>query len=272
MQQPRLMALDLDGTLLDASCRIPVPHRDAVAEIRALGVQVALVTGRPVLTTAPVHKALDLNTPMVCFNGTWIGRPDEEPLAEMPLEQDEVRAVVAAMRPWSGVISCYSAEHWIMDRVIPHTADWPKRYDTDGIRIDDARIHAWQGDSPKVMFVHPDHSVIPQVVAALKQRFGQRFHVVASQEDRLEVHRPGITKAWGLARLADLLQIPQDAVWAAGDADNDTEMLGWAGVPCAMGQAPAHLQALARHVLPGIEQAGLTALPRLLAAAGARGG
>jgi Cof subfamily protein (haloacid dehalogenase superfamily) len=267
---PQLVALDLDGTLLDAACRIPVPHRDAVAEMRALGVRVALVTGRPVLTTLPIHRALDLDTPMVCFNGTWIGRPGEPPLEQRPLEAALVQEVVAALRAWDGIISCYTAERWYMDRVTSYTADWPARYQTDGIVIDRERVHAWPDPSPKILFVDPDPGKILRVVADLQTRFAGGLHVVASSADRIEIHQPGITKAWGLARLAELLGIPQNAVWAAGDADNDREMLGWAGVACAMGQAPAHLQALARFVLPGIEQAGLRCLPALLSEAGAR--
>ena len=75
---------------------------------------------------------------------------------------------------------------------------------------------------------------------------------------------PGHHKAWGLERLAGHPRHPRTAVWAVGDADNDREMVQWAGHGCAMGHAPESLRRLARHLLPDIHQQGLDALPALV--------
>ena len=53
-------------------------------------------------------------------------------------------------------------------------------------------------------------------------------------------------------------------VWAVGDADNDREMVAWAGHGCVMGHAPESLRRLAKHVLPGIREEGLSQLPALV--------
>ena len=260
----RLVALDLDGTLLTEGSEMPAGHERAVHELRRMGVEVAIVTGRPLLTTRWVQDRLRLRVPLVCFNGAWVGLPDAEPLAQSALSEDEVRDVVGELAGDEGAICCYPrADEWIMDREIALTRRWREVYQAP-IAIDGARIADWRGPSCKVMFVgDPDRLVM--VVARLRARFADRFHIVISQSDRFEVSRRGVTKKWGLMRLAAHLGIAREHVWAVGDADNDLEMVAWAGHGCAMGQAPLSLLRVARHVLPGIAARGLCVLPGMLA-------
>ena len=76
----------------------------------------------------------------------------------------------------------------------------------------------------------------------------------------MEILPAGITKGWGVMRLAEHLNIPRESVWAAGDADNDREMIAWVGVGCVMGQASDRLKRIADFVLPSVDARGLCAL------------
>ncbi len=265
--RPTLVALDLDGTLLEDARSLPMGHRHAVRRLTDMGVRVAIVTGRPLLTATWVHETLALDTPIVAFNGGWVGHATGTILASAHLDQNAMRRILDAVReilPDHGATCGYpDARTWLMDRLTEQTADWPDRYGTC-IGVDPQRFAAWTGPSLKVMVVGPP-ARIPFVARALRARFGSAFEVVISQEDRLEVMPRGITKAWGLAHLATHLGIARADVWAVGDADNDLEMIRWAGHGCAMGQAELHLHRAARHILPGIQARGLCALPPLIA-------
>lgn len=259
-----LVALDLDGTLLDEWSQIPAGHERVVAELRQQGAEVAIVTGRPVLTARWVYDYLRLTTPMVCFNGGWVGYPAAStPWAACALTEVDVREIVAAVRGDDGAISCYpNGREWIMDRATAITADWSSLYQAP-IIIDAPRIHHWQGPSAKVMFV-AEAERLSAIAERIRQQYAGRFHVVVSQPDRFEVSPIGITKAWGLERVCAQLGIAQADVWAVGDAANDIEMVRWAGHGCAMGQAPDCLRRHARHVIPSISARGLCALPHLI--------
>jgi Cof subfamily protein (haloacid dehalogenase superfamily) len=260
----RLVALDLDGTLLEEADRLPPEHVQAVQAIQDLGVQVALVTGRPLLSTRWVWEALALQTPLVCFNGGWVGIPGQAPLAAQALEEAQVRLGIQGMRSLEGAIAAYPDETtWLMDRWIPHTAHWQELYQVP-IEVDAKRFAPWQGPSWKLMFVCAP-AVLAVAEPRLRESLGRTHQVVVSQEDRIEVLPPGITKAWGLERLARHLGIERAQVWAVGDAENDREMIAWAGHGCVMGQATPALQRIARHVLPSCAARGLLALPALLA-------
>lgn len=260
----RLVGLDLDGTLLPRPDLLPPAHAEVVAQLRARGVAVAIVTGRPLLTTAWVQRALHLEGPLVCFNGGWVGQVDAAPFAAAPLREHEVRRAIAAVADLPGAVCAYPDEQsWIMDREIPYTRRWRDLYGVD-IRICPERFHAWEGASWKLMFVC-EPTQMAAVAALIHARLDATHQVVISQEDRLEILPLGISKAWGLAHLAERLGIAPAEVCAVGDAENDREMLTWAGLACVMGQADAALRRIAAHVLPPVEADGLTQLPALLA-------
>lgn len=257
--RPRLLALDLDGTLLTEDSELPMGHVRAVQAIRRMGVQVAIATGRGLMTTQWVWNELQLDTPLVCFNGGWVGLPGQPLIAQRTLNEYDVQDVFAALDGHQGTACCYpDATTWIMDRETEHTHTWRIRYRTDIVIRTDLR-QTWRGDSLKMMYV-ADPDRIPLIRDHLIATFSRRFHVVISQPDRLEILPTAITKAWGLAHLTEYLHIPRESVWAVGDADNDLEMLAWAAHGCAMGQASPRVRAAARHILPGIDARGLCAL------------
>ena len=263
-----LVALDLDGTLLDERSVLPAGHEHAIAELRRQGILVAIVTGRPVLTARRVHEHLRLTTPLVAFNGGWVGHLDgTPPLAVAPLGAEAVREVIDTLAGWPGALCAYpDAGTWLMDRDTQHTSRWSRYYGVN-IQVAPSSFSTRTGPTHKLMWVATPED-LPAAVAHLRRTLGNRYQVVASQDDRCEILPQGIHKAWGLERLAAHLGVARERVWAVGDADNDTEMIAWAGHGCAMGQAPARLKRIARHVLPAVCARGLCALPRLIAAAG----
>ncbi len=263
MPSRTLVALDLDGTLLTYESTLPEGHARAIRELHRAGHQVAIVTGRMVLTAEWVWRELRLTTPMVAFNGGWVGIPGKTPFAVAMLRGEQVREILAALTDFPGARTAYPDAHrWLMDIEIPRTHRWREIYRID-IEIGEKPFAHWEGPSHKVMFIG-EPELIPVVAAELKRRFQGRYQVVVSQSDRLEVLPGHVTKEWGLRHLAHRLGIDRQQVWAVGDADNDIEMIRWAGHGCVMGQAEPQLKRLARHQLPAVQARGLCALPGLM--------
>lgn len=261
--RPRLLALDLDGTLLDEECRLPMGHALAVQELRRLGVQVAIATGRGLMTAHLPWQQIGGLGPLVCFNGGWVGHPSDGVVVQKVLAEAEVHEVIAALADRDGVVCCYpDAVTWVMSHETRLTRTWSRLYQVPIRLMPDLRS-AWRGHSLKVLYVD-DPQRVSETCAALQQRFRGRYEVVISQPDRMEILPTGITKGWGVMRLAAHLGIAREAVWAVGDADNDLEMIRWAGHGCAMGQASLKVRTAARHVLPSIEARGLCALVPLI--------
>ena len=268
--RPRLLALDLDGTVLDEHCQLPMGHALAVRAIQRLGVPVVIATGRGLLTARLPYHQLGLDGPLVCFNGGWLGHPVHGTIAARMLNEHDVHALMDALKDHDGVVCCYpNAETWVMSHETRLTRTWRHLYQVPIEIRPDIRT-AWRGDSLKMMYVDTPERVLA-TRDYLNDRFHGRFHVVISQPDRMEILPTGITKGWGVEQLAARLGIPREAVWAVGDADNDLEMIRWAGHGCAMGQASHQVKAAARHVLPSVDARGLCALVPLIERALAEG-
>jgi hydroxymethylpyrimidine pyrophosphatase-like HAD family hydrolase len=94
------------------------------------------------------------------------------------------------------------------------------------------------------------------ILAELDARFGQVLHIVRSHDILVEGVAPSVSKGHALAKLAELLDVPQAEVMAIGDRDNDVPMLAWAGLGVAMGDAPPVVRAAARWLAPPLAEDG----------------
>ena len=258
-QRPKLIGIDLDGTLLcPKRSSLPRAHEWVIKQLQRQGIAVALVTGRPLLTTVPIWQRLELNTPIVCFNGAWVGYPNQDCIAQALLSAADTRDIISALSAYPGSISAYPDVYtWKMNQLCPTTAAWQQIYKAP-IEVDPEAFRHWDCPSPKVLFAC-DPVIIDAALDCINRTFGQRFHAVKSQADRFEVQQP-VHKATGLAALCQHLDLCAADVWAIGDAANDSEMLAWAGRSFAMGHAPEAVRAVADVVLPSIEARGISAL------------
>jgi Cof subfamily protein (haloacid dehalogenase superfamily) len=255
--------LDLDGTLLTEECQLPMGHALAVRAIRRLGIQVAIATGRGLMTARLPWEQIGSQGPLVCFNGGWVGHPEHGQIAAHVLSEMDVHRIMAALHDHDGVVSCYpDALTWIMSQETRITRTWRHLYQVP-IQIRGDIRTTWRGPSLKILYVDTPENIIA-TYNKLSHLFRGRFEVVISQPDRMEILPRGITKGSGVEMLAAHLGIPREAVWAVGDAENDREMILWAGHGCVMGQASHKLKSIARHVLPSIDARGICALVPLL--------
>ena len=124
--------------------------------------------------------------------------------------------------------------------------------------VDDLAALVAQHPPTKLLFIDDEQQVGPQV-AGLQTHFVDRLHVVRSHAQFGELTAPGCTKGRALEQLAGLLGIPQREVAAAGDQQNDIEMVAWAGLGMAVRSGPPELLAVAQVLIDPPEQAGVAA-------------
>ena len=253
----RLLALDLDGTLMDDDMVIRSHRvRRAVAAAHELGVVVTLATGRMFDFALPFARDLGITAPMICYQGGLIQAPDSGvPLYRATMERALVREVLElqAERGWHFVL--YAADDvFLTERRHPEVF-YRDRLGERLVWVDDFRAVLEQHEPVKfVVFVEPHET--DRVEMALRQRFGGRMEVVRSHALIIEGNPPGVSKGDALRRLAAHLDIPQPEVMAVGDQDNDATMIAWAGVGVAMGNASPAVKAVADWIAPPLEKDG----------------
>jgi Cof subfamily protein (haloacid dehalogenase superfamily) len=263
MTAVRLLALDLDGTILTPDLRMSERTRAAVAAAQGQGVRVVIATGRMYRSTVRYARLLDLPGPLICYQGGYIREmPAQDGTAgELLLHRQMPAEAARAAVIWSRDLGLDPHLN-IGDRLlIERGPDQGPDYEAAagvGPEYPSDLLGAIDGPVTKVIAVgtpgRPDEALM-----AARRAFDGRLEVTVSHPEYLEFMPLGVTKATGVAFLADRLGIPLEAVMAVGDQSNDLEMLRDVGLGVAMGDAPAVVRAVADHVTGTVHEDGVAA-------------
>jgi Cof subfamily protein (haloacid dehalogenase superfamily) len=236
---PRLVATDLDGTLVRGDGTISGRTRAAIDRIERAGVPFVMVTGRPPRWMAPVADATGHRGLAVCANGALVyDLHTERVLRSSLIDADAAVEVIEALRrdvpgivfavekgPVDGVPGGFSRE----DVYVP-------RWDIAEVAVEpvDTMI---SGGAVKLLARHEQMSS-DELLAAARASVGALVETTHSSTDGLlEISAAGISKASGLASLADEWGVDAAQVVAFGDMPNDLPMLTWAGHAVAVANA-----------------------------------
>jgi Cof subfamily protein (haloacid dehalogenase superfamily) len=241
---PRLVASDIDGTLLGPDTTISPRTRDVLARLAAAGTPVVLVTGRPVRWLKVVYDQLAEPLPAICANGAVVYDPvNDEVLRADPLEPHLLAEVARRLR--AEVPGVAFAVEIADGREMRHEAHYPLRWDadTDAIRAIESLEELCSVPAVKLLARagEQDPDVFVQLVAGALRGLAEATH--SSYSGLVEISAVGVTKAAGLAWYCAQLGIAQRDVLAFGDMPNDVPMLTWAGRGVAVANAhPAVLE------------------------------
>ncbi len=255
----RLVAFDLDGTLMDAAQHIDPRVRQAIALAQQRGVTITLATGRMFAAARPFAESLRIIAPLICYQGGWVqALGDAAPRYRRGLPPDVAQEALhlGDAQGWHAVLY---ADGRLYLREIRYPMDFYHHllgYDPIiGTPWADV-LAAHQPD--KVLFV-AEAEAIPPIAARLREHFGGRAEIVRSHDRFVEVVPRGVDKGRALAWLARHLNIPRHQVMAVGDQENDLPMIRWAGIGVAMGDAAPAVREAARWIAPPLAEAGAAA-------------
>ncbi|MGK8552968.1 HAD family hydrolase [Nocardia gipuzkoensis] len=240
---PQLIALDVDGTLLDTGTPISARVLAAVRAAVAAGAHVVVTTGRTLLATRPVLVELGLRDGhALCSNGAvHIDVAKVEPVAVQ--EFDPAPAITALRALFPAMI--FAVEKVGMGTWA--TGGGPGEYSLGEFLLVDHQVLSSE-PTPRLNAWLPDGSLEEMLLALRSLRVPGASWVHGEFGPWLTVSREGVSKGWALERLRTALGVPREATLAIGDGYNDREMLCWAGHAVAMGNAPPEIRGLADEV------------------------
>lgn len=253
----RLIAIDLDGTLLNEELHISQRVRDTLTRAMAQGVHVTLATGRSYASARTFARQLGINLPIITYQGGVVTDPvTDETLYHRIMDTDIAHAVVQQAEIEDLDISFY-----IGSAVYFRQLRYPKKFYDSWFSLvfhHEPDLHSVVDRAPPMKFIiiaEPDEA--DRIEHRWKRHFEDRLTIVRSHRLFVEGNPIGVSKGTALAWLAHRLGIPQTQVMAIGDNDNDRSMLEWAGLGVAMGSGAPSLHAVADWVAPGVEEDGV---------------
>jgi Cof subfamily protein (haloacid dehalogenase superfamily) len=253
----KLIAIDIDGTLLRRDRTIHPENIKAIKEAREAGIEIVLATGRIRPSMEPFVEKLGLGPgPRVCCNGAQIVGRLGETLFEVGLDND-IRDLVVDFAETNGLhLNAYLADRLLFTAEDEWGAFYKRRTkipEPELVTIQELR------STPvlKLMLIAEPEKLV-EVNPILKSKLAEHpVRITESEPEYLEFLAPGADKGSSLSKLCASLGVHQSEVGAIGDYLNDLEMVAWAGIGAAMGNGAQELKDTADVVAPSNDEGGV---------------
>ncbi len=237
----QLLVMDLDDTLLEEDLTIPQTTIHKIQELKKKGVGVTLATGRMYPSACVYAQKLHLDLPLITYNGAVVRSAfSQTPIFSDLIAPEQIRLIVDCCKRYGWYLQLYHNDAIVVEKITDNTRLDPDMAHTKTKEVGSflsAELHP----TPKMMIVaKPDE--LEGIKAVLSKTIGNSLCLTQSKPYLLEMMSPDVSKAKALTQLAAKLGIDRKQVVAIGDNKNDLEMIQWAGLGIAVGNATKDLK------------------------------
>ncbi|XBS70999.1 pyridoxal phosphatase [Acerihabitans sp. KWT182] len=251
-----VIALDLDGTLLDRQKRILPESLKALTDAQAAGVKVMVVTGRHHVAIHPFYQALKIDTPAICCNGTYLyDYQAKSVITSNPLRKLQAKRVIALLKQYDIHGLIYVDDAMVYEQPSDHvirSLAWaqtlPLSQRPNLVQVESLTQTAERADAIwKFATSHPDTDALQAFAETVELELG--LSCEWSWHDQVDVAQTGNSKGKLLQQWVASQGIDMEKVIAFGDNFNDLSMLEAAGLGVAMGNSVDDIKARADLVI-----------------------
>ena len=255
----RLIAIDIDDTLLTSTGMLLPSVVSAVQRAQAAGIMVTLATGRTYPIAAPIAERLDLTTPLITNNGAVV-RSRRSVHHHWPIARDMAVCVYSAAVAHGLTPLFFQGDGVYAERATsvpiitsPSEACLPGLWATRRRWLDTLTA----ADEVSNILLIGEPGAASSLLPELQAQFAGRLQITLSKPGLIEVTAHGVSKWKALSALAGELAIAREHIMAIGDSLNDLEMLQRAGIGVAVANAPARVRKAADFVVPSHDEGGV---------------
>jgi Cof subfamily protein (haloacid dehalogenase superfamily) len=233
--------------------------RQAIRNVRATGAHVIVVTGRMFRSTRPYAAEAGLDDPVVCYQGAVVADPLSGAfLRHVPIPRPVALEAMDAVIDAGFHLNCYVDDELYVAEVTPEARAYADFQHLEIHAVGDLR--EWLSADPTKLVAVGDPEALDALEAVLKPRYRGRLFASKSLPYFLEFAHPDVSKGAGLAFVAERLGFTAAETVAAGDGENDRELLDWADFGVAVANAHDDILARADLVVPSVHEEGIALL------------
>lgn len=253
----KLVAFDLDGTLLGEELLLRPRVLAAIEAMRERGIQGCVVTGRMYRAALPFVRQLQFTAPVVCYQGAAVIDPQtDDVLQDVPLPNAQALELESYARENGLHIQLYANDRYYCEHRNRYSDLYAKISGVEPIIVPSLARQFEQWDATKACVIaEPD--VVREHLPRVRNLFGESAYVTRSIPWFIEVMNSNVNKGKSLEIVARYLDVPMEQVLAIGDSWNDAPLLQAAGFGVAMGSAPPELREVADAVVGDVENDGV---------------
>ncbi len=253
----RLVALDIDDTLVDRSSIIPQRSLNALCQAQEQGVEIVLATGRGYLGTEPIRRQLgDGFHYIICFGGALVADyATGTPRLHRFLKEDDVAVCIRIANELGLHVQIYQGDEVIFQRMTEFAKQYCA-YQKLPCRVDEHLLEHDLSHVPKVLIYAPpeQEELFKKQVA---ERLPKHLHALGSKPGFIEIGDIGVTKGSAVKALSEALGFDRAETCAIGDNTLDQDMIEWAGVGCCVNNGKDEVKAVADMVIPAQAEEGV---------------
>lgn len=255
----KLLAIDLDGTLLNDSKQISAETMEALQSVKQSGIRIVVASARPPRSVRPIFKTLGLDTWQINYNGALIwDEPLNKPIFHRPLSGALTWRIIDDARDMFDEVqvSCELMDRWYTDRAEEQfTTETGKLFKPDVV----APLETFAHTAVTKLMLLGEPRMILRLEQRIDEQFGSKVSIVRTDDHLLQIMDKRVSKAVALQIVAKHYGLPMDHVMAIGDAPNDVAMLQIAGVSVAMDNAHRLVKGVADWIAPSNNDHGVRA-------------
>ena len=251
MKRPKLIALDMDGTMLDGESRLTERTKRALRAAQDAGIRVVAATGR-MYPSAMIHiNDVGIKGACIFYNGALIrDTATGETLYQRYLGRELAADILSFFHDRGWYVQMYCDDRLVvMDDADERCKFYENICGQKAVALGE-RFWTCGCDSAKMLGVSFDKELFSKMCEDVRREFGSRIYQATSWNAFIEMVHPSVNKAESLRRVCELYGVAREDVMAIGDGGNDAEMIRWAGTGVAMGNARDAVKEAADIVAP----------------------
>jgi len=254
----RLVVTDLDDTLLRSDLTISARTLQAINDARQQGVLVTVATGRMPLSCQRFIEQIQIEMPVIMCHGAIVkNMPGGEIIFRRVIEKNLVAEAINKMQAEGMHCQIYLKDKIYTNQLNKWAENWRKLSRLEAEEADLLAILAQEGEGAEKIVSIDEENIIAARYDTFKDLFGGKIHLTMSKPHFLEMSALTVNKGTALAFLAERHGIAQEEIMAIGDSLNDIEMIQYAGIGVAMGNARPEVKKVADYITATNEEDGV---------------
>ena len=241
----KAIAFDMDGTLLNDINRITDRTKNVLNLLKQKGIELILSTGRSYEALLPYKDDLELNSPVICYNGARILQADGILIKNHMIDNNASGYLIDFARKERVHIQAYRNGILYFEKRTPLAEVYEDHVKLKGevVNFDDFETF----DFTKIMYLG-DHETLSELSRSVKSTYSSELSVIFSKPEYLEFMSGGVSKGEAISEVAAHLGIETSSIMAFGDGDNDKSMIETVGIGVAMDNATSGVKAVANKI------------------------
>lgn len=252
----KLLAVDIDGTLLNSKRIITDKTKEALKYATNKGVHVVLSTGRPVQGIYDIYDQLNLDTPAITYNGAIVIAHKKGPIIyECSLLPEDTKAIIDQGNLLDTTIAIWYQSKLYTNKLNDLAYEYATISNVPPILYENLN-EIYENGATKVLY-YDTNDTIASFQKSLIGVFSKNVVFHTSRPYFLEFVNKQVSKAFALTKLEKHFGISSNQIMAIGDGFNDLDMLKYSGIGVAMGNAPKEIKDQADYVTSDCDNDGI---------------